>query len=150
MVGSLSYVEAVKVIGKVPKERSVISTSLNHGENDNNNEWEIVDLQGIKDLESNNSNEGNLYHCQLAGINVEDVSEDSLREAISSVLVFATFKEDCWMVRKATFKDDLHKCIKNLQRQGIILHTRKIHIDRDVMVNWVNLVFEQDLRVMVE
>lgn len=62
-----------------------------------------------------------------------------------------SFREESWTIKKTTLKGDLlRKHIWFLQKQGIVVHTGKIQLDRDVMVRWVNLVFEYDMGATVE
>lgn len=123
------------------KERSVVQGSLHENEDGSSDEWETVDLNE-KDLENNDSNDGNLYRQQIAGMKVDDLPTDCLKVAIAGLPVPTTFKEGSWTTKKASLKSELLlKRIKHLQRQGIVVHTSKIHLDRDEMTNGVNHVF---------
>lgn len=111
----------------------------------------MVDLEGAVELENNDSNDRNLYHSQLLGVNVDDIPQDNLKKAILGLPTPTAYQEEHWVTRRTLLKGDLlRKHIKHLQKQGIVIHTGKIHIDKDVMINWVDLVFEQDMGDVVE
>lgn len=117
----------------------------------NNEEWEEVVLQANMEIYSNNSNDKNPYHCQLSGVNIEDLHSDYLKEAIFGLLAPTAFRERDWVTKKALLKSKLLlKRIKYRRIQGIVVHTGKTHIDRDDMVNWVNLVFKREMGATIE
>lgn len=85
------YVVVVNTWETANHAQSIVQTSLQEKEGESNDEWEIKDLQGIE-VESNDSNDGDPYHQQLAGVNVEDVLVNSIKEAILGLLVPTSFK----------------------------------------------------------
>lgn len=55
------------------------------------------------------------------------------------------------MTKKASLKGELIiKRIEHLQCQGIVVHTSKTHVDRDMMINWVNFVFKCEMGATVK
>lgn len=71
-----------------------MDNSLQEEGDDSSEEWEMIDLQGLEDVVSNNSNKRNLYRHQLSGVNANDLPPDSLKEPISGLPVPTLFSKE--------------------------------------------------------
>lgn len=86
-----SYADTMKAPKAIEKERSIIGNSLQDREDISSDEWEIVDLHGMEDVDIHNLNEWNLYHHHLAEVNTNGLPVNSIKVAISGLLVPTLF-----------------------------------------------------------